>query len=78
MIRIGVLSKEESQLDYVLVLTSKQFLERRVQTIVFQCHYSQSIHHVRTLIFQKTISFNRGLRSPVINIPIVFNCQKRK
>ena len=69
MIRIGVLSKEESQLDYVLGLTTKQFLERRLQTIVFQNHYSQSIHHARTLIFQKKIAFNRGLRSPIINIP---------
>ena len=69
MIRIGVLSKEESQLDYVLGLTTKQFLERRLQTIVFQNQYAQSIHHARTLIFQKKIAFNRGLRSPIINIP---------
>ena len=69
MIRIGVLSKEQAQLDYVLGLTTKQFLDRRLQTIVYQTNFANSIHEARTLIFQKKIAFNRGLRSPIINIP---------
>ena len=36
MRRIGVLSKDQNKLDYVLGLTTKQFLERRLQTIVFK------------------------------------------
>ena len=69
MIRIGVLSKEQAQLDYVLGLTTKQFLDRRLQTIVYQANYAKTIHEARTLIFQKKIAFNRGVRTPIINIP---------
>ena len=34
MMRIGVLNKEEKQLDFVLSLTTQKFLDRRLQTIV--------------------------------------------
>ena len=69
MMRIGVLSKEQSQLDYVLGLTTKQFLERRLQTIVRNSKNAQSIHQARALIFQKKIALNKGLRRQIINIP---------
>ena len=69
MMRIGVLSKEQNQLDYVLGLTTKQFLERRLQTVVFQSKNASSIHQARALIFQKKIAINTGLRRQVINIP---------
>ena len=69
MMRIGVLTKEQNQLDYVLGLTTKQFLERRLQTIVRNDRNAQSIHQARTLIFQKKIALTKGLRRQIINIP---------
>ena len=33
MMRIGVLNKDQGQLDYVLGLTTRQFLERRLQLL---------------------------------------------
>ena len=69
MRRIGVLKKEESKLDYVLGLTTKQFLDRRLQTIVNQKKDSKSIHQARTLIFAKKIAITQGLRRQIINIP---------
>ena len=69
MRRIGVLKKEESKLDYVLGLTTKQFLDRRLQTIVNAKKDAKSIHQARTLIFAKKIAINQGLRRQVINIP---------
>lgn len=69
MERIGVLSKDQRQLDYVLGLTTKQFLDRRLQTIVFQSKNATSIHQARSLIFQKKIAINKGNRRQVINIP---------
>ena len=70
MVRLGVLAKDQQNLDYVLGLTLKQFLDRRLQTIVFaKSKFAKSIHEARTLIFQKKISINRGTRSQVINIP---------
>merc|ERR1711976_859073 len=55
MLRIGVLSRDQLKLDYVLGLTTKQFLDRRLQTIVFQSNNAKSIHQARTLIHQKKI-----------------------
>lgn len=69
MERIGVLKKEETQLDYVLGLTTQQFLERRLQTIIFQSKNASSIHQARSLIFQKKIAIYKGNRRQVINIP---------
>ena len=69
MQRIGVLGKDQNQLDYVLGLTTKQFLERRLQTIVFQSKNARSIHEARALIFQKKIGISQGIRRKVINIP---------
>jgi len=70
MVRLGVLGKEQRKLDYVLELTLKQFLDRRLQTIVFaKSKFAKSMHEARTLIFQKKISINRGMRRQIINIP---------
>ena len=69
MMRIGVLNKDQGQLDYVLGLTTRQFLERRLQTIVYSSKNASSIHQARSLIFQKKIAITKGLRRQVINIP---------
>ena len=69
MMRIGVLAKNEKELDYVLSLTTQKFLDRRLQTIVHANQFAKSIHQARTLIFQKKIALNKGTRNQIINIP---------
>ena len=69
MMRIGVLGKDEKELDYVLSLTTQKFLDRRLQTIVHSNTFAKSIHQARVLIFQKKIALNRGARNQIINIP---------
>ena len=69
MMRIGVLNKDEKELDYVLSLTTQKFLDRRLQTIVHSNTFAKSIHQARALIFQKKIALNRGARNQIINIP---------
>ena len=69
MMRIGVLGKDEKQLDYVLSLTTNKFLERRLQTLVHSNQAAKSIHEARTLIFQKKIALTKGTRRQIINIP---------
>ena len=70
MTRLGVLAKDQQKLDYVLGLTLKQFLDRRLQSIVFsKSKFANSIHEARVLIFQRKISINKGSRKQIINIP---------
>lgn len=70
MVRLGVLEKDQQKLDYVLGLTLKQFLDRRLQTIVFtKGKFANSIHEARCLIYQRKISINKGNRKQIINIP---------
>ena len=69
MMRIGVLAKNEKELDYVLSLTTQKFLDRRLQTIVHNNTFAKSIHQARVLIFQKKIALNKGARNQIINIP---------
>ena len=69
MMRIGVLGKDEKELDYVLSLTTQKFLDRRLQTIVHANAFAKSIHQARTFIFQKKIALNKGARNQIINIP---------
>lgn len=70
MVRLGVLQKDQRKLDYVLGLTIKQFMERRLQSIVFKKHkIAPSIHAARALIFQRKIAINRANRKQIINIP---------
>lgn len=70
MSRLGLLEKDQQKLDYVLGLTLKQFLDRRLQSIVFsKGKVANSIHEARTLIFQRKISINKGNRKQIVNIP---------
>ena len=60
LIRMGVLDKSKAKLDYVLGLKLEDFLERRLQTIVFKMN-SRSIHHARVLIRQRHICVGNQL-----------------
>merc|ERR1712046_73833 len=55
MIRYGILDEDKQRLDYVLALKVEDFLERRLQTLVFNRGLAKSIHHARVLIKQKHI-----------------------
>lgn len=58
MFRYGLLDETQNKLDYVLALTVENFLERRLQTLVFKSGMAKSIHHARVLIRQRHIRFN--------------------
>ncbi|KAF8377387.1 hypothetical protein HHK36_030764 [Tetracentron sinense] len=45
-----LLDGSQNKLDYVLALTVENFLERRLQTLVFKSGMAKSIHHARVLI----------------------------
>uniref|UniRef100_A0A7I4A576 RNA-binding S4 domain-containing protein n=1 Tax=Physcomitrium patens TaxID=3218 RepID=A0A7I4A576_PHYPA len=53
MNRYGLLDESQCKLDYVLALTVENFLERRLQTLVFKSGVAKSIHHARVLIKQR-------------------------
>ena len=55
--RYGILEESKTKLDYVLSLTAKDFLERRLQTTVFKLGLARSIHHARVLIRQRHIRY---------------------
>lgn len=55
------MSADETQLDDVLRLTTQRFLERRLQTRVFKMNYAKSVHHARTLIYQRHIRVGKQL-----------------
>ena len=57
LIRIGVLDETKAKLDYVLGLSIEDFLERRLQTVVFKLGLAKSIHHARILIKQRHIRY---------------------
>ncbi|KAG6487765.1 hypothetical protein ZIOFF_056367 [Zingiber officinale] len=65
MNRYGLLGEGQNKLDYVLALTVENFLERRLQTLVFKSGMAKSIHHARVLIRQRHIRVGRQ----VVNIP---------
>ncbi|KAG2333890.1 hypothetical protein Bca52824_005070 [Brassica carinata] len=65
MNRYGLLDESQNKLDYVLALTVENFLERRLQTIVFKSGMAKSIHHSRVLIRQRHIRVGKQL----VNIP---------
>lgn len=54
--RYGILSKSDQTLDSVLSLTNANFLERRLQTLVYKKNLAKSIHHARCLITQGHIA----------------------
>lgn len=65
LMRIGVLDVSKAKLDYVLGLKIEDFLERRLQTIVFKAGLAKSIHHARVLIRQRHIRVGKQL----VNVP---------
>jgi small subunit ribosomal protein S9e len=65
MYRYGVLDESQNKLDYVLALTPADFLERRLQTLVFKLGLAKSVHHARVLIRQRHIRVGKQL----VNVP---------
>merc|ERR1712139_308923 len=65
MIRYGILDEDKQRLDYVLSLKVEDFLERRLQTLVYKRGLAKSIHHARVLIRQKHIRVGRQ----IVDIP---------
>eukprot|EP00163_Fabomonas_tropica_P032035 TRINITY_DN786_c0_g1_i1.p2 TRINITY_DN786_c0_g1~~TRINITY_DN786_c0_g1_i1.p2 ORF type:complete len:209 (-),score=59.34 TRINITY_DN786_c0_g1_i1:539-1120(-) len=63
--RLGLLDEEHLSLDYVLALKPEDFLERRLQTLVFKLHLAKSIHHARVLIKQRHIRVGKQ----VVDVP---------
>ncbi|KAK3277083.1 40S ribosomal protein S9 [Cymbomonas tetramitiformis] len=65
MFRYGLLDETQDKLDYVLSLTASDFLERRLQTLVFKLGLAKSIHHSRVLIRQRHIRVGKQ----IVNVP---------
>merc|ERR1712159_808267 len=65
MIRYGILEEDKQRLDYVLALKLEDFMERRLQTLVFKRGLAKSIHHARVLIRQRHIRVGRQ----IVNVP---------
>ena len=65
MIRYGILEEDKQRLDYVLALSLENFMERRLQTLVFKRGLAKSIHHARVLIRQRHIRVGRQ----IVNVP---------
>merc|ERR1711861_70873 len=65
MIRYGILDEDKQRLDYVLGLKIENFMERRLQTLVFKRGLAKSIHHARVLIRQRHIRVGRQ----IVDIP---------
>merc|ERR1712185_673681 len=65
MTRYGILDEDKLRLDYVLSLKIENFLDRRLQTLVFKRGLAKSIHHARVLIRQRHIRVARQ----IVNVP---------
>jgi small subunit ribosomal protein S9e len=63
--RIGLLNETNQKLDYVLGLKVEDFLERRLQTVIFKKKMAKSIHHARVLIRQRHIRVGKQM----VNVP---------
>merc|ERR1711936_1102427 len=61
MIRYGILDEDKQRLDYVLGLKLENFMERRLQTLVFKLGLAKSIHHARVLIRQRHIRVGKQI-----------------
>ena len=61
----GLLEADKESLDYVLALTAEEFLERRLQTLVFKLGLAKSVHHARILIKQRHIRVGKQ----IVNVP---------
>eukprot|EP00906_Rhabdomonas_costata_P012573 RCo018106 len=60
-LRLGLLDESKLKLDYVLSLTVQNFLERRLQTVIFKLGLAKSIHHARTLVRQRHIRVGKRM-----------------
>lgn len=69
MNKYGLLDESQNKLDYVLALTPSDFLERRLQTLVFKLGLAKSIHHARVLIRQRHIRCGRSPIHAVVSFP---------
>ncbi|CAL5227529.1 g10518 [Coccomyxa viridis] len=65
MYKYGLLDESQSKLDYVLAMTPQDFLERRLQTLVFKLGLAKSMHHARVLIRQRHIRVGKQ----IVNVP---------
>eukprot|EP00771_Trimastix_marina_P003842 gnl/Trimastix_PCT/55.p1 GENE.gnl/Trimastix_PCT/55~~gnl/Trimastix_PCT/55.p1 ORF type:complete len:190 (+),score=73.80 gnl/Trimastix_PCT/55:72-641(+) len=65
MRRLGLLDESNASLDYVLALKAQDFLERRLQTLVFKKKMAKSIHHARVMIKQGHIRVGKQ----IVNVP---------
>ena len=65
MQRYGLLDETQNKLDFVLAMSPSEFLERRLQTLVFKQGLAKSIHHARVLIKQRHIRVGKQ----IVNIP---------
>ncbi|EGG23078.1 ribosomal protein [Cavenderia fasciculata] len=63
--KIGVMDESKNKLDYVLGLKVQDFMERRLQTLVFKQGLAKSIHHARVLIKGRHIRVGKQL----VNVP---------
>jgi len=63
--RLNLLKDEQKQLDYVLTLSTKNFLEARLQTQCVRGGQAKSAHHARCLVRHGHVTVN-GRR---VNIP---------
>ena len=61
MQRYGLLSEDMMKLDYVLQLSTRKILDRRLQTKVFNQGLAKSIHHARVLIKQRHIRVGKQM-----------------
>jgi small subunit ribosomal protein S9e len=57
MAKMGLLSATEMRLEFVLGLTVNQFMERRLQTLLWKVNQAKSIHHARVLINNRHIRY---------------------
>merc|ERR1712130_1055710 len=61
LMRMGLITEDQKKLDYILGLTIEQFLDRRLQTRVFEAGLAKSLHHARVLIKQRHIRVGRRM-----------------
>lgn len=65
MTRYGLLDETKQKLDYVLSLKTEDFLERRLQTVIYKSGLAKSIHHARVLIRQRHVRVGKQ----IVDIP---------
>jgi len=61
LMRLGILGEDKGKLDHVLSLKITDFLDRRLQTLVYKKGMARSVHHARVLITQRHIAIGNTL-----------------